>query len=116
MNHEPDPNDFVFSDRWVLGPDIDLDEEEFLLPDGTRLTEADAEAYTMQRLAEAKEESRRGGRPSLGEKGHSPVISFRLPPELRERAREVAANEGRTVSAMARDVLARYIEAHAKTA
>lgn len=48
--------------------------------------------------------------------GSSPVISFRLSPELRERAMEVAASEGRTISAMARDLLWDYVEEHSRTA
>lgn len=108
-----DPAQYAFSEKWVIGPDIDLDEEVFLNPDGTRFTEADAEAFTMQRYHEATAQAKRGGRPSLGERGTSPVISFRLPPELREIAVEVAAAEGRTVSAMARDLLRNYVRDHA---
>ena len=48
-----DPAQYAFSEKWVIGPDIDLDEEVFLNPDGTRFTEADAEAFTMQRYHEA---------------------------------------------------------------
>ena len=40
------------------------------------------------------------------------MISFRLPPELREIAVEVAAAEGRTVSAIARDLLRNYVRDH----
>lgn len=35
----------------------------------------------------------------------SPQIAFRVPPEIRERAERAAADEGRTVSQLAREAL-----------
>jgi predicted HicB family RNase H-like nuclease len=83
----------------VIGADVDLDNEEVRLRSGTRLTSKVAE--------EIVEEVRRtGGRPSLsGDAAHSPQIAFRVPPEVRERAAQVAAAEGKTVSQLAREAL-----------
>ena len=82
-----------------IGPDVDLDAEDVRLADGTRLTE--------QRAAEIVDEVRpRGGRPSLtGEAAASPRIAFRVTPGVRDRAAQVAAREGKTVSQLAREAL-----------
>ncbi len=53
-----------------VGPDVDLDEEEIYLDDGTRLTEAVAE----QLGAELSERARsRRGRPSISKVDASPT-------------------------------------------
>ena len=82
-----------------IGPDVDLDNEDVRLPDGTRLTE--------QKAAEIVDEvRRRGGRPSLtGEAATSPHIGFRVTPAVRDRAAEIAAREGKTISQLAREAL-----------
>jgi predicted HicB family RNase H-like nuclease len=82
-----------------IGPDVDLGAEDVRLADGTRLTE--------QRAAEIVDEvRRRGGRPSLtGEAAASPRIAFRVTPGVRDRAAQVAAREGKTVSQLAREAL-----------
>ena len=82
-----------------IGLDVDLDAEDVRLADGTRLTE--------QRAAEIVDEvRRRGGRPSLtGEAAASPRIAFRVTPGVRDRAAQVAAREGKTVSQLAREAL-----------
>ena len=82
-----------------IGPDVDLDREDVRLRSGERLTSKVAE--------EIVEEVRRtSGRPSLsGEPTRSPQIAFRVPPEVRDRAAEVAAAEGKTVSQLAREAL-----------
>lgn len=50
------------------------------------------------------------GRPSLtGDTKESPQVSFRIPPELRERAKARARREGTTVSALARQALEHYL-------
>ncbi|GII75065.1 hypothetical protein Sru01_00470 [Sphaerisporangium rufum] len=53
----------------------------------------------------------RAGRPSLTGGTHSPRVSFRLPDELRERATSRAAQEGKTVSALAREAFERFLRA-----
>jgi hypothetical protein len=54
---------------------------------------------------------RESGRPSLAEgEGSSPRVSFRTTRALYEAARKRAAAEGRSVSALARDAIARYVQ------
>ncbi len=88
-----------------IGPDVDLDAEDVRLADGTRLTE--------QRAAEIVDEVRRRvGRPSLtGEAAASPRITFRIAPSTRDRAAEIAAQEGKTVSQLAREALEERVAA-----
>ena len=82
-----------------IGPDVDLDAEDIRLADGNRLTEHGASET-------AAELRRRGGRPSLtGEAAISPRIVFRVTPSVRDRAAEVAAREGKTLSQLAREAL-----------
>ena len=82
-----------------IGPDVDLDRDDVRLADGTRLTE--------QKAADIVDEvRRRGGRPSLtGRAAASPRIAFRVTPGVRDRAAQVAAREGKTVSQLAREAL-----------
>lgn len=82
-----------------IGSDVDLEREDVRLADGTRLTSVMAESIV--------EDARRaGGRPSLsGTAAHSPQIAFRVPAAVRERAARVAAQEGKTVSQLAREAL-----------
>lgn len=82
-----------------IGPDVDLEGEDIRLADGTRLTE--------RKAAEIVDEvRRRAGRPSLtGEAAASPRITFRITPGVRDRAAEIAAREGKTVSQLAREAL-----------
>jgi CRISPR-associated endonuclease/helicase Cas3 len=53
---------------------------------------------------------RRVGRPSLGGRGASPRVSFRTTPELYRAAQRRAQEEGRTVSDLAREAVARYVK------
>ncbi|MFG2071736.1 ribbon-helix-helix protein, CopG family [Nonomuraea maritima] len=54
----------------------------------------------------------RPGRPSLtGEGAHSPRVSFRVPEELRERAKARAEREGKSVSALAREAFEQFLRA-----
>ncbi|MGH3563808.1 MAG: hypothetical protein ACRDTN_19005 [Mycobacterium sp.] len=82
-----------------IGPDVDLGQEDIRLADSTRLT--------AQVAAQVVEQARRGsGRPSLsGKAAHSPQIAFRVAPEVRARAAQIAAAEGKTVSQLAREAL-----------
>lgn len=66
-----------------------------------------AEAERGYDLSKAKR--RRVGRPSLGARGVSPRVSFRATPELYRAAKRRARQEGRTVSELARDAVARYV-------
>ena len=89
----------------AIGPDVDLEHDEVRLADGSRLTEAVVTEFVDQ--------ARRGaGRPSLS--GHAvtwPQIAFRVPKDVRDRAAEVAASEGKTVSQLAREALEARVRA-----
>lgn len=87
----------------VDGGDIDLDTEEVRAPNGTRLTEADAERTAEDVLQGA-------GRPSLTAPGqHSPQVTFRLPEEVKESLEQIASEQGRSRSDVMRDALAEYV-------
>jgi len=55
-------------------------------------------------------ERRYVGRPSLGPKGLSPRVSFRVPPDLYEAAWARADKEGRSLSELAREAFNRYMD------
>jgi predicted HicB family RNase H-like nuclease len=97
------------SKKFVISPDatvsdIDLDQEEFNLPDGSRLTEERA-----QQIAAASERRRANlvpGRKSLsGGSTHSPVIQVRVPKTLRDELQVAANARGVSVSKLARELL-----------
>jgi predicted DNA-binding protein len=93
------------SERYTLGPDVDLDQEVVLDKSGRRITEARAEQIAEETLREV-----RRGRPSLsGEPENSPRVSFRIPEQLRVRIEQQAEREGRPVSEIAREALERYL-------
>lgn len=50
------------------------------------------------------------GRPSLGAAGHSPRVSFRVPPDLYKAAWARADKEGRSLSELAREAFSRYMD------
>ena len=96
MSKQSDPR---VTTKTPIGPDVDLDREDVRLRSGRRLTSKVAEEIVegVQRTS---------GRPSLsGEPARSPQIAFRVPPEVRDRAAEVAAAEGKTVSQLACEAL-----------
>ncbi len=66
-----------------------------------------AEAEHGYDLSKAKR--RRIGRPSLAGGGASPRMSFRAPPDLYRAAQKRANKEGRSVSDLAREAVARYV-------
>ncbi len=80
---------------------------------GTEITPeiADALAAEAERgydLSKAKR--RRVGRPSLAGGGVSPRMSFRTTPDLYREAQKRAKKEGRSVSDLAREAVARYVK------
>jgi predicted HicB family RNase H-like nuclease len=92
--------------------DVDLDEEEIYLPDGTRLTERRAEQIAADALAEVRRGNLVPGRKSLtGGSVQSPRVQFRVPENIRAQAAQRAAAEGRSVSALAREALEHYLQA-----
>lgn len=66
-----------------------------------------AEAERGYDLSRAK--PRRVGRPSLGGSGTSPRVTFRATPQLYRAAQRRAKKEGRTISDLAREAVARYV-------
>jgi len=66
-----------------------------------------AEAERGYDLSKAKR--RRVGRPSLAGQGASPRMSFRATPDLYRAAQKRAKKEGRSVSDLAREAVARYV-------
>lgn len=82
-----------------IGPDIDLDGEDIRLADGSRLTNVVANEI-VEKLRQLP------GRPSLSGKATvSPRIAFRVSASVRDRAAQVAAREGKTISQVAREAL-----------
>jgi hypothetical protein len=85
----------------------------FRLASGRILTEEDAE-----RIADEIESEepvvftgiRFVGRPSLDGNGTSPRLNFRVPRDLYEAASARAVEEERTVSAVAREALEKFLE------
>jgi hypothetical protein len=91
-----------------VGPDIDLDNEEVRLPDGSRLTEVAAE-----HLAERVLEQRRAGRPSLlGGSAHTPPLTVRVRPGVRSALEEIAHKQGRRLADVSREALDEYVARH----
>jgi hypothetical protein len=92
------------SEHTPVGPDVDLDREDIRLPGGTRLTQSLADTIV--------EQVRHGaGRPSLsGTRAASPQIAFRVAPSVREKAAQLAAREGKTISQLAREALEARVE------
>ncbi len=86
-----------------IGPDVDLDHDDIRLADGTRLT---PEVVTQI----VEDAHRAAGRPSLTGPGkHSPQVSARVPPELRDATEQQARREGKSVSQLIRELLERYL-------
>ncbi len=85
--------------------DVDLEREVVRLPDGSRLTADVVEAIV-------DDVRRKAGRPSLtGSAAPSPRVSFRVTPEVRERAAAIASDEGKTISELAREALEARLQA-----
>jgi hypothetical protein len=93
-----------------IGPDINLDQEEVYLSDGTRLTEAEAEAFSKRVV----EQARRRGRPSISEATvRTPNLTVRVSPDVRAALESIAETQGRRLADVSRDALAEYVERHA---
>jgi len=93
------------AERHRAEPHIDLDAEDLRDRQGRRVTEEYAEQAVEEALGLV-----RAGRPSLGATGaHSPRVSFRVPEQVRRLAEERAAQDGRSVSEIAREALERYL-------
>jgi predicted HicB family RNase H-like nuclease len=93
-----------------VGADIDLDNEEVYLADGTRLTEAEAEAFSERVLTQA----RRRGRPSVSDVTvRTPNLTVRVPPDVRAALESIAKAQGRRLADVSRDALTEYAARHA---
>jgi len=100
-----DPTAPTVTTQTPIGADVDLVAEDLRLPDGSRLTAelADQITTTVRRTA---------GRPSLtGTAANSPQIAFRVTPAVRERATRMAAEQGKTLSELAREALEERVTA-----
>lgn len=101
----PDPTPPTITTNTPIGPDVDLARDDIRLADGSRLTEELAAGIVDQ-------VRRSSGRPSLsGQPAASPQIAFRVTPDIRQRAAEVAAREGKTISQLAREALEQRVAA-----
>jgi hypothetical protein len=83
-------------------------------PSGTVITEKVAEEmaeeFERDGLDPSKVERRYVGRPSLGPKGLSPRVSFRVSPDLHKAAWKRADKEGRSLSDLAREAFTKYMD------
>jgi hypothetical protein len=87
-------------------------EEVFRTASGEVLTEDDIEKIADEIESDAPvvfTAVRPVGRPSLDGNGASPRLSFRIPRELYDEAAERAIAEERTVSAVAREALEKFL-------
>lgn len=108
---ETNPKQFVVGPGAVV-EDVDLDQEEVHLPDGSRLTEQRAEELAKEALAEIRRRNLVPGRKSLsGGTAPSPRVQFRVPENIRDAVEERARAEGKSVSALAREALEHYLAA-----
>ena len=87
--------------RWVTDSGTVITEE---------IAEQMAEEFERDGFDPAKVERRYVGRPSLGPKGLSPRVSFRVPPDLHKAAWARADKEGRSLSELAREAFDRYMD------
>lgn len=102
-----DPSKHVVTDTIE---DVDLDTEVVRLPDGRRLTNELAEQLAQRTLLEARRRNLVPGRKSLSGGGiHSPRVQFRVPESLRSAADKRAAEEGISLSVLAREALEHYL-------
>lgn len=90
------------------------EEAEFVTRSGMVLTEEIAEEWAEEIEKNppdpSKLERRYVGRPSLGEKGLSPRVSFRVSPDLYKAAWARADKEGKSLSELAREAFNRYMD------
>lgn len=84
---------------------VDLDQEDYRLADGTRLTEAKVEELAAEILAPSRPRASVADPPGV----HSPQLRLSVPTELRDRLRQRAEAEHRSVSNLVRDALEHYL-------
>jgi hypothetical protein len=87
-----------------IGPDVDLDQEDVRLADGTRLTNELAEAIGDEVRSKA-------GRPSLtGARTRSPQVSKRITPAQQEQLMRYSKATGMSVSRILREALDQFMK------
>ena len=83
-----------------VGPDVDLDSEVVLLPDGVRLTNKLAAKMARDAIKQVV------GRPSLTAVAvESPQLKVRVPVKLKKAIEKEAKRRGETTSTIVREVL-----------
>jgi len=91
-----------------IGPDLDLEQEDVRLSDGSQLTDKRAAALAERVLA------RRRGRPSVtGDESHTPSLIVRVSPATRAALKEIATAQGRRLADVSREAFEEYIRRHA---
>ena len=86
--------------KYVVGPDVDLDFEVVLLPDGARLTNKLAAKMARNAIKQVR------GRPSLTAVAvESPQLKVRVPVKLKKAIEKEAKRRGETTSTIVREVL-----------
>ena len=86
--------------RYRLGPDVR--EDEVLRDSQGRVVD---DRYAEEAAGDALRQVRARGRPSLSEKGESPLLRVRLPRELDEAVRRAASRTGKSRAEWVREVL-----------
>ena len=83
-----------------VGPDVDLDSDLVLLPDGVRLTNKLAAKMARNAIKQVR------GRPSLTDVAvESPQLKVRVPVKLKKAIEKEAKRRGETTSTIVREVL-----------
>lgn len=104
-----DSNKYVLSKEATIA-DVDLKTEVVRLPDGRRLTDELAEELATETLAEARQRNLvPGGKSLSGGAIHSPRVQFRVPEPLLDAAERRAAEQGVSLSVLARKALEHYL-------
>ena len=86
--------------KYVVSPDVDLDSEVVLLPDGTRLSNKLAAKMAREAIKQVR------GRPSLTAVAvESPQLKVRVPVKLKKAIEKEAKRRGETTSTIVREVL-----------
>ena len=91
---------FIMKRKITVGPDMDLDSDVVLLPDGTRLTNKLAAKMARDAIKQVR------GRPSLTATSvESPQLKVRVPVKLKKAIEKEAKRRGETTSTVVREVL-----------
>ena len=91
---------FTMKRKITVGPDVDLDSDVVLLPDGTRLTNKLAAKMAREAIKQVR------GRPSLTATSvESPQLKVRVPVKLKKAIEKEAKRRGETTSTVVREVL-----------